>query len=184
MTEDATEQQRLNICPTCGEQNPPGTLMCRNCSALLSDHKAGVTYKLDMEESQVIEGGDRADAPVAEGDQPSKFVAGSTFAIKIREADDPMVYQAKPEKTLLVGRRNDKDAFIPDVDLYPFAGFLLGVSRKHALIYPQDDRLMIEDLGSRNGTYVAGERLKPNTPQALHDGVRVSLGKLHFTIHY
>jgi len=182
MREDVTEKQRLNICPTCGEQNPPGTLMCRNCGALLSDHQAGVTYKLDLEESQPEEG----DVAAAEANaaQPSKFAAGSTFAIKIREADDPMVYQADADKTLLVGRRNDKDAFIPDVDLYPFAGFLLGVSRKHALIYPQDDTLMIEDLGSRNGTYVAGERLKPNPPHPLYDGVRVSLGKLHFTIHY
>lgn len=182
--EDATQKPSLIICHACGAQNPPGTLICRNCGALLTDHQVGVTYKLDPTETQALQSTDGNTTPIADDDERSKFVPGSTFAIKIREADDPMVYQAKAEKTLLVGRRNDKDAFIPDVDLYPFAGFLLGVSRKHALIYPLGDRLMIEDLGSRNGTYVAGERLKPNTPQVLYDGVRVSLGKLHFTIHY
>ena len=85
---------------------------------------------------------------------------------------------------LLIGRRNEQSDFVPDIDLYPYAGYLLGVSRRHARIYQQDNRLMIEDLGSSNGTFINGERIAPNNPVPLYDGVEVSLGKLHFTVRF
>jgi pSer/pThr/pTyr-binding forkhead associated (FHA) protein len=50
-----------------------------------------------------------------------------------------------------------------------------GVSRRHARIVVTDDGATIEDLGSKNGTFV-GERLL-EAPKALHDGDRVRLGR-------
>jgi DNA-binding winged helix-turn-helix (wHTH) protein len=43
-----------------------------------------------------------------------------------------------------------------------------GVSRRHARIVIEHDEATIEDLGSRNGTYLKGRRL--NEPAALRDG--------------
>ena len=49
-----------------------------------------------------------------------------------------------------------------------------GISRRHARIMVAADRVTIEDLGSKNGTYVQGERIAG--VKELHDGdeIRVS----------
>ena len=49
------------------------------------------------------------------------------------------------------------------------------LSRQHARIVKDDDGgLSVEDLGSRNGTFLNGERLA--TPQPLKPGTRITLG--------
>ena len=57
-----------------------------------------------------------------------------------------------------------------------------GVSRHHARIRLEGDQVTIEDLGSKNGTFVAGERL--TAPVALADGdqIRVSSVVMAFRI--
>lgn len=50
------------------------------------------------------------------------------------------------------------------------------VSRRHALIRVQGDRAVIEDLGSKNGTFVRGERLL--APRELSDGDEIRLGRV------
>jgi hypothetical protein len=52
-------------------------------------------------------------------------------------------------------------------------------SSRHARLVPQGDVIVLEDLGSTNGTYLNGEQL--NGPQPLHDGDRVRIGDSEFT---
>jgi len=56
------------------------------------------------------------------------------------------------------------------------------VSRFHAQIVKQDGQLLIEDLGSGNGSYLNGRKLEPSTPQRLKNDDRIKLGpiKLRF----
>lgn len=49
-----------------------------------------------------------------------------------------------------------------------------GVSRRHARITVAGERAEIEDLGSRNGTWVAGRRLRSS--RTLNDGDALELG--------
>jgi pSer/pThr/pTyr-binding forkhead associated (FHA) protein len=51
-----------------------------------------------------------------------------------------------------------------------------GVSRHHARIVIRGDEATIEDLGSKNGTYVAGERV--TAPRRLDDGDQIRLGSV------
>ena len=53
------------------------------------------------------------------------------------------------------------------------------ISRLHARIEVGDVDVTIEDLGSKNGTFVAGRRIEG--PQALHDGDEVTLGRVPMT---
>jgi DNA-binding winged helix-turn-helix (wHTH) protein len=53
------------------------------------------------------------------------------------------------------------------------------VSRRHARVVVSADRVTIEDLGSKNGTYVAGERVV--APHPLHDGDRIRVGSVAMT---
>lgn len=55
------------------------------------------------------------------------------------------------------------------------------VSSKHARLYQQDGEFFLEDLGSRNGTYVNGERL--SAPRQLADGDLVRFGKVLMTFN-
>lgn len=59
-----------------------------------------------------------------------------------------------------------------------------GVSRAHARVKPVEHRLVLEDLGSRNGTFVNGKRL--DRPVTLSDGDKVQVGRvtvLRFSYH-
>lgn len=52
-------------------------------------------------------------------------------------------------------------------------------STRHAMITRQGRTVVIEDLGSTNGTYLNGEPL--TGPQPLHDGDRIRIGDSEFT---
>jgi hypothetical protein len=54
------------------------------------------------------------------------------------------------------------------------------VSRRHARIYTQAGRWIVQDLESTNGVYVNGRRTGRNL---LRDGWRLSLGKVEFVFH-
>ena len=54
------------------------------------------------------------------------------------------------DKQILIGRSSDLDMVLVE-DM---------VSRKHARISMQGDQIWIEDLGSTNGTFVNGEKIK------------------------
>jgi hypothetical protein len=52
-------------------------------------------------------------------------------------------------------------------------------SSRHARLVPQGDAVVLEDLGSTNGTYLNGEPLAG--PQPLHDGDRIRIGDSEFS---
>ena len=54
-----------------------------------------------------------------------------------------------------------------------------GVSRHHAQIVVRDGEATLEDLGSKNGTYIAGRRV--TTPQRLANGDQIRLGSVVIT---
>ncbi len=47
------------------------------------------------------------------------------------------------------------------------------MSRRHARILVEHDRATIEDLGSKNGTFVRGQRISAPTPLAAGDVIRL-----------
>ncbi|HSZ06799.1 MAG TPA: FHA domain-containing protein [Solirubrobacteraceae bacterium] len=70
---------------------------------------------------------------------------------------------------LVLGRGERAEIRLED----PFA------SSRHARIYEQGNIVVIEDLGSTNGTYLNEELLQ--TPRPLHPGDRVRIGDSEFT---
>jgi DNA-binding winged helix-turn-helix (wHTH) protein len=69
----------------------------------------------------------------------------------------------------LIGRAPDADVWIDAP----------GVSRKHARITLVNQCATIEDLASKNGTFVAGKRI--TTPSVLNDGDQIRLGSVLLT---
>lgn len=57
-----------------------------------------------------------------------------------------------------------------------------GISRHHARITIDGDRVMVEDLGSKNGTHVRGETIIGPTPLADGDEIRIGSMTLTFRV--
>ncbi len=70
---------------------------------------------------------------------------------------------------LVLGRGDRAEIRLED----PFA------SSRHARIFEQGNSVVVEDLGSTNGTYLNEEVLQ--TPRPLHPGDRVRIGDSEFT---
>jgi hypothetical protein len=70
----------------------------------------------------------------------------------------------------------------PDLDLTAYGGEGLGVSRRHAMLRPTKDSLLLADVGSSNGTFYNGVRIKLGEPRALKDNDIISFGALHLRV--
>ena len=55
------------------------------------------------------------------------------------------------------------------------------VSRRHARILVEAGQAILEDLGSKNGTFVRGERI--SAPTLLADGDVIQVGRVSITLH-
>lgn len=85
----------------------------------------------------------------------------------------------------VIGRSDAKSSYIPDVDLAECDALEKGVSRRHAaLVRFKESTACLLDLDSSNGTFLNGDRLKPNQPYPLNDGDQIRLGTLtlYFTV--
>lgn len=78
--------------------------------------------------------------------------------------------------------RGIPDGASADLDLTAYDGEGLGVSRRHAVLQPTSDGLLLIDLGSTNGTLVNGDELVTGKSHKLEDGDTVSFGGLHFKL--
>lgn len=71
-----------------------------------------------------------------------------------------------------IGRQPNNQVFVND-------SFMSG---RHAEIrINADGSAELVDVGSTNGSFIAGRRLPPNEPQTLYDGLEFRLGKTDFT---
>ena len=57
------------------------------------------------------------------------------------------------------------------------------ISRQHFRLSLATNQIMIEDLGSTNGTSVDGVPLEPGQQMPVSDGSRLGLGDLELTLH-
>jgi len=58
----------------------------------------------------------------------------------------------------------------------------MSVSRKHCVIIFRDNRVMIQDLGSRNGTVVRQQRLQASQACRLYHHDEIQVGKIRFRV--
>ncbi len=176
----------MQQCPNCGHPNRAGVVFCENCGASLIgkmplDTKSLNTASSTEEQSQSgIETRTVTDAKVQ---GTSTFQAGDALKLDIEGSPEPIIFEPKEEA--IFGRRDPATGAMPDVDLTPFAGYRMGVSRRHAAIRRNDETsLDVWDLGSSNGTFLNGQRLSAHRPYRLHDGDELRLGQMMIRISF
>ena len=78
-------------------------------------------------------------------------------------------YRFRPGSTVVLGRAKNVDVSLPEIT---------AISRKHAALTYKIESVILEDLGSTNGTYVNDVRIEQ--PTTLKSGDRFQIGAVHF----
>ena len=81
----------------------------------------------------------------------------------------PLLYNLENRKEISVGRGKGNNIMISP-------RLTSTVSRKHCKLYLDNGKIMIEDLGSVNGTYIDKTRIPKNRKIILDKSVKIGLG--------
>lgn len=106
------------------------------------------------------------------------------WVIEFRIVGTAYIIQVSATEQVNIGRSDPKRNLHPEVDLTPYAAHVLGVSREHAQINIYEDRIMVKDLNSANGTFLNGHVLNSTEEYRLRDGDQLSFGQLHVQVHF
>jgi hypothetical protein len=85
--------------------------------------------------------------------------------------------------TVVLGRECTDDS-IPLLDLNPYDALSYGVSRRHAILRLDENRVYLIDNGSKNGVTLNGELLNPGSAYLVCHGDTIHLGQMRFQINF
>jgi hypothetical protein len=162
------------ICPNCRHEELQGALFCSECGAQLA-----FTDRLSMKSIQQVEE-ETSKPQVVPGDvrTTSTLRPGGESQISLHMVDSEKTLPLIGRTEYTLGRVTDGQPILPDVDLTPFEAYSQGVSRLHAAIKIANQRIVIMDLGSSNGTRVNGQKIVPNVDYPINNGDMLALGRL------
>jgi pSer/pThr/pTyr-binding forkhead associated (FHA) protein len=160
-------------CPFCHASHVFNTIFCCECGTYLLKDSHSETDSFDTDELEWV--GETTehhdfDAPGQAGAEPQ--------TIRLRIGPARKQVEMPLDKIIHVGRMDPAQTVLPEIDLSDYDVVDHGVSRRHARIMKQEAKVVIEDLGSVNGTFLNGERLAAYLPKALCSGDLLQLGKL------
>ena len=162
------------VCSTCKHANMAGAMFCAECGAQLVGKDSLITQTITTDNFK------RANLN-ASGDAYQPFDGSDAWG-SIHLLDTGQVLPLSSRSEFTMGRISEGQPIMPDIDLSPYQAYAAGVSRLHAIIKRDGERLIFMDLGSANGTYVNGKRLNPNVEQLIHHGDIVALGKMKLQV--
>ncbi len=96
---------------------------------------------------------------------PGKGAREEPYLIVISGGPVGLMYQVRTNVPMVIGRGLDADIRLEDE----------GVSRRHAQVMVRGSHHVVEDLGSSNGTFVNGARIRRHV---LQDGDKVQIGSV------
>jgi hypothetical protein len=162
------------ICPNCQHKEMSGAIYCSKCGAQLIDMTIA-THKIHTAEThqEAQRDANRVQVPPAVNLQ-------SWISLNIMESGQILPLADRTEFTL--GRAAEGQPIVPDVDLSPYNAYANGVSRLHAVLKLIQDKIVVMDLGSSNGTFLNGSRLSPYVETPVVHGDILNLGKLKMQI--
>lgn len=162
------------ICSNCQHENVSGTLFCIECGAQLEGVESLTTQAINQE--QIVDDLKKTSAGV----EPPSSPANSWLSLHLMDSGKILPLATRNEFTM--GRLSEGQPIMPDIDLTPYQAYASGVSRLHAVVKRDTERVVIMDLGSSNGTYLNGRRLNPHTEEMLKHGDVIALGKLKIQV--
>jgi hypothetical protein len=159
------------ICDHCGKPNPENETYCFSCGQLLPAGRGAIAthkWENDQELKPQIRWG------------TAYFGDEMILRIHVRCTNDILQVVFKDE--CILGRVGDPEK--SEIDLTPCKATEMGVSRRHAKLTRQHDTVMVQDLGSMNGTFLNGQKLLPHQPRVLRHEDELSLGHLALRVSF
>jgi len=158
-------------CPSCKTPHPNNTLFCDQCGTRLAgsgtlDSTAEIGPEKTDPQTPV--------PPMGRPDTPQQIILSASGVEKAL----PLPLQER----FVLGRTDPVRGRAPEIDLTPHRAYDRGVSRQHAALYQVGDYLYLEDLSSRNGTFVNGRRLAPFQAEPVNHGDEIRLGTLSIVV--
>jgi hypothetical protein len=163
------------VCPNCKHKNMSGTMFCDECGGQLVGRDAMITQTIITGQLDPKEVG-----YTPPQSYQSSAVADAWGTLHLLDTGQLLPLADRNEFT--IGRISEGQPIMPDIDLSPYQAYASGVSRLHAVVKYDSQRVVIMDLGSANGTYVNGKRLVSNVEQIINHGDIIALGKLKIQI--
>jgi hypothetical protein len=163
-------------CPSCNHKELSGALFCSNCGAqLIQTAENFATSSFTTDDIENLSGLVPPPYPTPPSDIPDSWTALHILG------GDAIIHI--PNKGIItLGRFTEGQTIIPDIDLSPFQAYEAGVSRLHVNIILKEKRVMIQDLGSANGTRLNGFRIQPHEDYPVNHGDVLTLGRLKLQI--
>jgi hypothetical protein len=160
-------------CPNCQHNNLDGTVFCSECGVQLSGTNSIVTHNIPADSHPL---------PPIDKKKTEAFAKELDTWASLHLLDSGQILPLGDRTEFTLGRVSEAQPIMPDIDLTPYQAYASGVSRLHAVLKREGNRVFVMDLGSSNGSYLNGKRLKPNTEQTLNHGDMLALGKLKIQI--
>lgn len=162
------------ICSNCKYTNMTGAMFCVECGAQLIGRDTLTTQTISTDNLGKV-----SKRKTGEISQP---VEGVDAWANLHLLDTGQVFPLTSRNEFTMGRVSEGQPIMPDIDFSPYQAYAAGVSRLHAVIKRSGNSVIFMDLGSANGTFLNGTRLKANMEQVLKHGDIISLGKLRIQI--
>lgn len=160
-------------CSFCQHLHVDNTIFCDECGNYLLE---GGKRDTDLYEiGEISSKGNPFGNPET---APALQIGTGPLALRLKIGDHQREVQVVLNKVINLGRIDPASNIFPEVDLTPDGVQAQGVSRRHASLFKQGMGVVVEDMGSINGTFVNGKRLDPYLPEPLKDGDTLRLGRL------
>jgi predicted component of type VI protein secretion system len=156
-------------CPSCGAINSADFSFCLQCGHPLAQSGHTEMMNETRADMEPMEAGTMAMSPLpATKTSPASSQDSARLRVDQGSVDDQFIGLDRP--LTVIGRRQGSDVVIHDTN----------VSRMHAQIKRDGDRLVIEDTNSSNGTIVNDERIE--RPCELRSGDVIRIGDAVFVL--
>ncbi len=169
VSDNATANQNyVRVCPNCGAENSATAKLCRDCQTPIINVAPTPSSKKADEA--------KTGSATAKSVDIAHFIDPSSDGEKI-------IYTVTPQRQMFtIGRENILSDYLENCDY---------VSRAHVQIKVYNNRMLINDSKSTNGTFINNQRLEKSKDEVLNEGDLVTLGGKYntpgtasFKIHY
>lgn len=159
-------------CRSCQHGNVAGAVFCAACGDPLGGEDLTVAAITDEHITDQL----KKKAP-----RPEPITPGYSW-ISLHFMGSGKILPLASRNEFILGRLTKDSLILPDVDLSPYRASDSGVSRLHAMVKREANKVTVIDLGSSNGTYINGRRIQPDVNVALSHEDIVSLGTLQIQV--
>jgi hypothetical protein len=167
-------------CPNCRHEEITGALFCGECGARLVAADLPTTQNLSHGHSDSLTFQVRTKTPPIPVQENSAAPTEALVSLHLVESGQILNLAGQSEYS--IGRAVEGQFILPDVDLSNYQAYAQGVSRLHAALKVNNQRVYITDLGSSNGTRVNGQKIVANVDFPLNHGDVIALGKFKIQV--